>query len=175
MTQEKEAFLDRWSRRKREKPAEQSSEKPSELPVVQEAREEPAAPLQPVEDLKPDSDFVPFMKPNVDPATRRSALKKLFADPHFNVADPFEAYSEDYTRSDPIPEKMLKAINRVRDLAVDGPEKVAEQERLAEQAEQAEQVQQAEQGEGQAGQAETMKQTEATTQKAEDVPGKQDA
>jgi len=168
MTQEKEAFLDRWSRLKRDKPAEQ----PPELPVVQEAREEPAAPLQPVEDLKPDSDFVPFMKPNVDPATRRSALKKLFADPHFNVADPFEAYSEDYTRSDPIPEKMLKAINRVRDLAVDGPEKVAEQERLAEQAEQA---QQAEQGEQQAGQAEKVKKPEATTQEAEDVPRKQDA
>jgi hypothetical protein len=154
MTREKEAFLDRWSRLKREQP--------EEKPAVQEAKEEPAAPLQPVEDLKPDSDFVPFMKPDVDPATRRSALKKLFADPHFNVADPFEAYSEDYTKSEPIPEKMLKAINRVRDLAVDGPEKVAEKERLAEHAEQAEQ-------------AEKVEKAEVPTQEAEDVPGKQDA
>jgi len=159
MTEEKEAFLDRWSRLKKEKPAEQ----PLELPVVQEAKQEPsAAPLQPVEDLNPDSDFVPFMKPNVDPATRRSALKKLFADPHFNVADPFEAYSEDYTKSDPIPEKMLKAINRARDLAVDGPEKVAEKERLAQQAEQAEQAKQAEK-------------VEVPKQEAEDAPGKHDA
>jgi hypothetical protein len=164
MTEEKEAFLERWSRLKKEKPAEQ----PSELPVVQEEKQEVAAPLPPVEDLNPDSDFVPFMKANVDPATRRSALKKLFTDPHFNVADPFEAYSEDYTKSDPIPEKMLKAINRVRDLAVDGPEKVAEKERLAEQAEQAERA-------GQAEQAKQAEKAELPTQEAEDVPGKQDA
>ena len=164
MTEEKEAFLERWSRLKKEKPAEQ----PSELPVVQEAKQEVAAPLPPVEDLKPDSDFVPFMKANVDPATRRSALKKLFTDPHFNVADPFEAYSEDYTKSEPIPEKMLKAINRARDLAVDGPEKVAEKERLAEEAEQAEQA-------GQAEQAEQVEKAELPKQEAEDVPGKQDA
>ena len=158
MTQDKEAFLDRWSRLKKERPAEQASENP----VVQEAKEEPLPPLQAVEDLKPDSDFTPFMNPRVDDATRRSALKKLFADPHFNVADPFEAYSEDYTKSDPIPEKMLKAINRARDLAVDGPEKVAENERLAEQAEQAEQ-------------AEKIEKAEVPTQESEDVPGKQDA
>jgi len=165
MTEEKEAFLDRWSRLKRDKPAEKPSERPSELPVVQEAKQEVAAPLPPVEGLNPDSDFVPFMKANVDPATRRSALKKLFTDPHFNVADPFEAYSEDYTKSDPIPEKMLKAINRVRDLAVDGPEKVAEKERLAEQADQAEQAEQ----------AEKVEKADVPKQEAEDAPGKQDA
>jgi len=165
VSQEKEAFLDRWSRLKRENPSEKPSEQPSDSPAVQVAREEPSAPLPPVEDLKPDSDFVPFMKANVDPATRRSALKKLFADPHFNVADPFEAYSEDYTKSDTIPEKMLKAINRVRDLAVDGPQKVAEKERLAEQAEQAEQAEHAEKAE----------KVDVPEQEAEDVPGKQDA
>ena len=167
MSEEKEAFLDRWSRLKKEKPAEQ----PAELPVVQEAKQAVVAPLPPVEDLKPDSDFVPFMQANVDPATRRSALKKLFADPHFNVADPFEAYSEDYTKSDPIPEKMLKAINRARDLAVDGPEKVAEKERLAEQAEQAEQVEQVQQ----ADQTQQGEQAELPPQEPENVPRKQDA
>jgi len=160
MTQEKEAFLDRWSRLKQEQPAEKTT--------VPGAKEEPLPPLQAVEDLKPDSDFTPYMNPKVDDATRRSALKKLFADPHFNVADPFEAYSEDYTKSEPIPEKMLKAINRARDLAVDGPEKVAEKERLAEEAEQAEQA-------GQAEQAEQVEKAELPKQEAEDVPGKQDA
>ena len=126
MTQDKEAFLDRWSRLKREQP--------DEPPVASEKNEQPAAPLPPVENLTPESDFRPFMNPKADPAARRDALKKLFADPHYNVADAFEAYSEDYTRSDPIPEKMLKAINRARDLAVKGPEQVAEEERLAEQA-----------------------------------------
>lgn len=158
MTQEKEAFLDRWSRLKQEPPAEK--------PAVPEAKkEEPLPPLQPLAELNPDSDFTPFMNPRVDPGTRRDALKKLFADAHYNIPDPFEAYSEDYTKSDPIPEAMLKAINRARDLAVKGPEKVAEEEKLAEQA-------QAE-AEAEAEAVQTQK-TEVPTQKQEDVPGKQD-
>jgi len=129
VTQDREAFLDRWSRLKRE----QAAEKP--LPAVPataaESKEDAPPPLPPVEQLKPDSDFTPFMNAKVDPETRRSALKKLFADAHYNVPDPFEAYSEDYTKSEPIPEQMLRAINRARDLAVKGPEKVAEEDRLA--------------------------------------------
>lgn len=157
MSEEKEAFLERWSRLKAERPREQPEEKPA---AVQEAKQAPAAPLQPVEELNPDSDFKPFMNPQVDPGMRRSALKKLFADAHYNIPDPFEAYSEDYTKSDPIPEKMLKAINRVRDVAVRGEEKVAEEERLAEQARQ---------------QAERADTAGVRAQETEDVPGKQDA
>ena len=157
MSEEKEAFLERWSRLKAEQPREQPEEKPV---AVQEAKQAPAAPLQPVEELNPESDFKPFMNPQVDPGMRRSALKKLFADAHYNIPDPFEAYSEDYTRSDPIPEKMLKAINRVRDVAVRGEEKVAEEERLVEQARQ---------------QAERADKSGAPAQEPEDVPGKQDA
>ena len=158
MTQEKEAFLDRWSRLKKEQPAEQAPENP----VVPEAKDEPAPPLQAIEDLKPDSDFTPFMNSKVDPATRRSALKKLFTDAHYNIPDPFEAYSEDYTKSDPIPEVMLKAINRVRDVAVKGEEKVVEEERMAEEAQA------------------SMEKTESVPvekpmQEQPDVPGKQDA
>ena len=67
MSEDKEAFLDRWSRLKREQP--------EEKPAVPEAKQqEPAAPLEPVEDLKPESDFTPFMDPRVDPGTRRLAL-----------------------------------------------------------------------------------------------------
>jgi hypothetical protein len=74
------------------------------------------------------------MNAKVHPGTRRNALKKLFTDAHYNIPDPFEAYSEDYTQSEPIPLEMLKAINRVRDVAVKGTEKVEEEERLAEEA-----------------------------------------
>jgi hypothetical protein len=150
MSEEKEAFLDRWSRMKREQPAEPLAPAPV-------AKEEPPPPaLPPVEDLKPDSDFTPFMNPKVDPATRRTALKKLFTDAHFNVVDPFEAYSEDYTQSEPIPEKLLKAINRVRDVAVKGEETVVEEERLAES-------------------ARADAEAERPTQEPDDVAGKQDA
>ena len=49
--------------------------------------------LPSVDKLTPESDFTGFMHPKVEDALRRVALKKLFSDPHFNVPDPFEAYS----------------------------------------------------------------------------------
>lgn len=153
MSQEKEAFLDRWSRLKKEQPAQP-------VPAAAKAKEEPAPALPPVEDLKPESDFTPFMNAKVDPTTRRDALKKLFADAHYNVPDPFEAYSEDYTQSDPIPAAMLVAINRARDVAVKGAEKVEEEERLAEQAR---------------AETETPEVPGQEIQEAKDVPGRQDA
>ena len=119
MSEDKEAFLARWPRLKQE----QAGEKPA-LPV--EKTEEPPAPLPPADQLTPQSDFKPFMDPRVDGETRRTALKKLFADPHFNVADPFEAYSEDYTGGEPIPVEMLKTLNQARKLLFDEPEKTAQ-------------------------------------------------
>ena len=130
MTQEKEAFLDRWSRLKREQP----QEPPAPPAETKPAQESPAPPLPAVEDLTPESDFTPFMNAKVDDATRRSALKKLFTDPHFNLPDPYEAYSEDYTKSDPIPAAMLLAINKARDLVINGPEEAKAGEAKAEEA-----------------------------------------
>lgn len=120
MSQDKEAFLDRWSRLKQE----EAAEKPS---VPEEKKEqEPAAPLPPVEELKPDSDYTPFMAAKVDDGTRNAALKKLFADAHFNIPDPYEAYCEDYTKGEPIPLEMLKTLNQARRLLFDEPEKTAQ-------------------------------------------------
>ena len=105
--EKKEAFLDRWSRRKRD--------------CVQEKKEEesPKPSLPPVDKLTPESDFTGFMHPKVEDALRRVALKKLFSDPHFNVADPFEAYSGDWTGGEPIPEEMLAALNQAKRLLFD--------------------------------------------------------
>lgn len=100
----KEAFLDRWSRRKKEQ---------KDLPAKDE---KPAPSLPPVEKLTPESDFSGFMHPKVDEALRRVALKKLFSDPHFNLPDPFEAYSGDWTGGEPIPEEMLAALNQAQRL-----------------------------------------------------------
>jgi hypothetical protein len=116
MAEDKEAFLDRWSRLKQQQP--------EEKPAVPAAKEEEAAPvLQPIEDLKPDSDFRPFMNPKVDGETRRAALKKLFADAHFNLPDPYEAYSEDWTVGEKIPMEMLKTLNHAQKLLFDDVEK----------------------------------------------------
>lgn len=114
MAQDKETFLSRWSRLKQEE---------EKLP---EKKEQPAPALPPVEKLTPESDFSGFMHPKVEDALRRVALKKLFSDPHFNVPDPFEAYSGDWTGGEPISEEMLATLNQARTLLF--PEKEKQEE-----------------------------------------------
>lgn len=63
-----------------------------------------------VAQLTPDSDFSAFVARGVDGAVRRSALKKLFADPHFNVLDRLDMYMDDYNKPSPMPEGMLDAL-----------------------------------------------------------------
>jgi hypothetical protein len=130
MAQEKEPFLSRWSRLKQEKPAEKDDN-----PVAAQADAAPPE-LPPVESLTPDSDFRSFMHPKVADALRRVALKKLFSDPHFNVADPYEAYSGDWTVGEPLPEEMLARLKQARSVLFreedEEKKRLGEQERLAE-------------------------------------------
>jgi hypothetical protein len=108
VAEEKEKFLSRWSRLKSES---------KELPQRKEDKEETPAPvLPPVENLTPESDFTGFMHPKVEDALRRAALKKLFSDPHFNVPDPYEPFSGDWTGGEPISEEMLATLNQARTL-----------------------------------------------------------
>ena len=125
MAQDKEPFLSRWSRLKQEKPTDA------------EKKDETAAPaLPPVESLTSESDFSSFMHPKVGDALRRVALKKLFSDPHFNVADPYEAYSGDWTGGEPIPPEMLETLKQARSVLFreedEEKKRLAEQEKLAE-------------------------------------------
>ena len=122
MSEDKEAFLERWSRRK----LEQAQEQPVPAEKPQEQAELPAVPLPPVAELTPESDFTPFMHPKVDGETRRAALKKLFADAHYNVPDAFEAYSGDWTGGEPIPLEMLKRLDHAKKLLFDEVEKTAQ-------------------------------------------------
>jgi hypothetical protein len=93
--------------------------------------ETPKPALPPTDELTPESDFTGFMHPKVEDALRRVALKKLFVDPHFNVPDPFEAYSGDWTVGEPISEEMLATLNQARTLLFDKEEKKEEQEKTA--------------------------------------------
>jgi hypothetical protein len=63
-----------------------------------------------VKGLTPESDFQPFMQRGVDAQVRNAAMKKLFADPHFNVMDGLDIYIEDYNRPDPLPAGMLRKM-----------------------------------------------------------------
>ena len=114
MAEEKEKFLNRWSRRKQE----QATEAAAPVEKKLEEKQEPMPVLPPLEQLKPDSDFTPFMDPRIDKSTRREALKKMFADAHFKQADPFEPYSRDFNE-DPIPQAMLKTLDHARRLLFD--------------------------------------------------------
>jgi len=60
--------------------------------------------------LTPESDFKPFVQRAVSPEVRNLAMKKLFADPHFNVMDGLDIYIGDYTQPDPLPEGMLRQM-----------------------------------------------------------------
>ena len=56
------------------------------------------------------------MRPEVDESLKRAALKKLFADPHFNVMDGLDVYIDDYSKPDPIPPDMLARLIQNRAL-----------------------------------------------------------
>jgi hypothetical protein len=119
-----EDFLRRWSRLKHERAAEKPAEKP-----VENKQADPPKPLPPVDKLTPESDFTPFMQPKVEDALRRAALKKLFHDPHFNIPDPFEAYSGDWTVGEPIPPEMLATLNQAKTLLFDKQYEVKKEEK----------------------------------------------
>ena len=63
-----------------------------------------------VQSLTQDSDFTQFMASEVAPEVKNAAMKKLFADPHFNVMDRMDVYIDDYGQSDPIPKAMLRQM-----------------------------------------------------------------
>jgi hypothetical protein len=89
-------------------PAESGAE-PEPLPA-----ERPLPTMDDVAALDADSDFSGFVARGVDQAVRRSALKKLFADPHFNVMDRLDVYIDDYNKPSPMSEAMLASLNHAK-------------------------------------------------------------
>lgn len=122
-------FLSRWSRRKiaartgRDLPEAPPAAGANAGPVADANPDEPREAQPPPADL-PDvetldglkSEYREFLRPEVDESLRRTALKKLFADPHFNVMDGLDVYIDDYSKPDPIPAAMLRALNQARGL-----------------------------------------------------------
>jgi hypothetical protein len=74
----------------------------------------PAPSLEDVEALTTESDFIPFVARDVAPEVRNAAMKKLFADPHYNVMDRMDTYIDDYSQPDPLPESMLRQMASAR-------------------------------------------------------------
>ena len=124
--------LKRWSRRKLEA-ARESAAADSKAPLAPVALQDanvplatvppiPVAasevPLPPVDSLTIDSDFTAFLQSKVDEALKRQALKKLFADPRFNVMDGLDVYIDDYTKSVPIPPDILERLMKHFDFSI---------------------------------------------------------
>ncbi len=119
-------FVSRWARRKAQArsgvaapeivPAAAPIAVAPAEPVVAPPAEAPAAaPLPTLADvaqLTRDSDYTRFVAGGVDEGVKRAALKKLFADPHFNLMDGLDTYIDDYSQPDPIPIAMLRRMNQ---------------------------------------------------------------
>jgi len=78
--------------------------------TANEAAPQAAPTIQDAQTLTPASDFKPYMSAQVDPDVRNAAMKKLFADPHFNVMDGLDIYIDDYTQPDPLPVSMMRQM-----------------------------------------------------------------
>lgn len=76
------------------------------------AAEPPALTLDDVAKLCPADDFAPFVARGVPAEVKAAAMKKLFADPHYNIMDGLDIYIDDYTKPDPIPLAMLKQLHQ---------------------------------------------------------------
>ncbi|WP_404530590.1 DUF3306 domain-containing protein [Massilia sp. TN1-12] len=125
-----EGFLRRWSRRKTETklgnaPAEEAPPPPPPAaapdagvalaPEPEAAREPVRLPtMEDVAALSSDADFSAFVARGVDQAVRRTALKKLFADPHFNMMDGLDVYIDDYTKPSPVSDAMLASLDHAK-------------------------------------------------------------
>jgi hypothetical protein len=114
-------FFSRWSRRKQEG---EDLKNPDTAPVAPDA---PVIPTEPAEPLPPptlddvaalthEADFRRFVAPGVDETVRRSAMKKLFTDPHFNVMDGLDIYIDDYNKFEPLPAAMLAMLEHAKPL-----------------------------------------------------------
>ena len=128
-----EGFLARWSQRKQSVRAGQAPADPV-LPAVRSdhTASEPSAqgssaacvagadsslPVPTMDDVRaltPASDFKPFVDPQVGTDVRNAAMKKLFADPRFNVMDRLDTYIDDYSLPDPLPMSALREMVSAR-------------------------------------------------------------
>jgi hypothetical protein len=70
----------------------------------------PAPTLQDAAAVPAGGDVARFMARDVSPEVRNVALKRLFADPAFNVMDGLDTYIDDYGRPDPLPAASLRKM-----------------------------------------------------------------
>lgn len=80
---------------------------------------EPAAPtMDDIAGLDASSDFSRFVGRGVDTRVSNAAMKRLFADPRFNVMDGLDTYIDDYNRAEPLPRATMRQMVQARVLGL---------------------------------------------------------
>ena len=145
------SFFSRWSRRKAldragaplpeeverpvpsaAVPAASTGPAPAEPPAVSAEPAPPPPTLEDAQALTPASDFRRFVARDVPSEVRNAAVKKLFADPHFNVMDGLDIYIDDYSKPSPLSAAdMAKMVSAQFLKLVDDPEEQARQKAAA--------------------------------------------
>lgn len=106
----REAFLDRWSRVKRE--VEAGAVPPGTVEPTEEASVLPSLEVLAAQGL--DADFAAFMQKGVSEVARRAAIQQLFKQPVFNVMDGLDVYIDDYNTFVPLTAAELPGLAHAR-------------------------------------------------------------
>ena len=88
----------------------------------------PPPTLEDVQALTPESDFSRFAARGVTPEVKNAAMKKLFADPRYNVMDGMDVYIDDYSKPDPIAPALLRKLASAKFLGLFDQEEREEEE-----------------------------------------------
>lgn len=117
-----EDFFTRWSRPRKQNPNEEKGSDTADVAnalrpaVPADAPSQSLPTMEDVSGLTRDSDYSRFIAHGVDEGVKRSAMKKLFSDPHYNIMDGLDTYIGDYHSFEPIPSDMLRALNHAKTL-----------------------------------------------------------
>jgi hypothetical protein len=120
-------FFARWARRKSDAPHDPApaldadasttaTRTVADASQIDDSKAKPLPSLEDVANLGHDSDYSVFMASGVDEAVKRSAMKKLFTNPHFNIMDGLDIYIGDYNKFEPITPEILAALNHAKAL-----------------------------------------------------------
>lgn len=76
----------------------------------QNSKPRPPPTLADVAALTRESDYSRFVALDVSGEVKNAALKKLFANPQFNVMDGLDVYIDDYSKADPLPASIARQL-----------------------------------------------------------------
>ncbi len=120
-----EEFFARWAKKNAESakagenlPAQDATELVPDktAPAAIEPETQPLPTMDDVAKLTHDSDYSGFMAQGVDESVKRSAMKKLFTDPHFNIMDGLDVYIEDFNKFEPMTPAFIAGLSHAKGL-----------------------------------------------------------